>query len=88
MRRELCTVEKIDPERLLLRNQNGEVCRVPRSWAAEAKVGNLVFLLYTQRRQTGEGLFEADIHAVYPASLMPRGLAKQAGRSVAEEVGV
>ena len=72
MRRELCTVEQADAESLLLRNVDGEGYSVPRAYAEKAEAGDPVFLLYTQRRQTGEGLFEAQIHAVYPADLRPR----------------
>ena len=66
MKREFCVVMSLQDDYFTIKNVLNERYNIDNSFLADFKVGDEVLLIYTERRSIGEGIFEAEVQAVYP----------------------
>lgn len=67
MRREYCRVAGTEEGSFTLRNTVNEVYRIDSSYLGDMKEGDLALLIYTSRAQGADGIFTAEVYAVYPS---------------------
>ena len=65
MKREFCKVAE-DTENFVLKNTAGDLYHLDLSFQGDFKSGDEVLLIYTNRTQIEEGVYEAEVYAVYP----------------------
>lgn len=65
--REVCKVLD-DKDYFVLENTKGEVYRLDISCKGEYKTGDGVILVYTQRQEIEEGVYEAEVFAIHDDS--------------------
>ena len=66
LKREFCVVDSLHENCFVLRNTEGECYRIDNSFLQNFKVGDEVLLIYFERKQLEDGVFEVSVKAVYP----------------------
>lgn len=67
VKREFCEVVEGE-DNFVLKNTVGELYRLDLSLQEDFKEGDEVLLIYTERTQVEDGVYEAEVYAVYPDS--------------------
>ena len=58
-------IKEDDKDYFVLENTKGEVYRLDISWKGEYKTGDGVILVYTQRQEIEEGVYEAEVFFLF-----------------------
>lgn len=66
VKREFCKVEDVQEGYFILKNTVDELYYIDNTFLGEFKVGDAVLLLYLERNPMDEGIYFADVHAIYP----------------------